>query len=85
VVSSANPLEQLDTLSRPQAMILRGRWVEPEALLSTVTRQVSEEMPKNPIPFGGRLGLLIIVVAGFTVLLTIRAAIRRAARGGESA
>jgi len=83
VVLPGDPSQDLSTLDRPVAVISRGRWVDVEAMLSMVHGPIREELPPNPIPFGGRFGLFILVVLGFMVLLLLRGLVKRAVREGD--
>ena len=78
-VLAGSPLDDPTVLRAPERLILGGAVVDPGALAATVEHRVVEELPDNPLPLGGRVPLIVIVVAGFAVLLLLRRAVKRAA------
>ncbi len=79
VVLPASPVTDPTALRRAESVVRGGRLHDPEVLAAGVTHRIVEDMPDNPLPGGGRVPLIVIVVAGFAVLLFVRRAIKRAA------
>ena len=79
VVLPRSPIDDLPGLHEVGQVVLDGRVHDPAALAAGVAHRITEDMPANPLPFDGKVPLIVIVVAGFTVLLLIRRAIKRAA------
>lgn len=80
VVLPRDPSQDVTALSEMDHVILAGRWIDPAAVAAHVPREIRQEDPPNPIPFGGRGGLFAAAVLLFAVLLALRGAIKRAAR-----
>lgn len=80
IVASRDPTRDLTALSEARHVILGGRWIDPAAVAAHVPREIRQEDPPNPMPFGSQSGLFIAAVLFFAVLLALRGAIKRAAR-----
>ncbi len=83
VVLREDPTQDVAAIGDPVGVIVGGQWVDVDAVAAQVLRQIRAQDPPNPFPFGGRLGLLGVVVLGFAVLLSLRAAVKRAVRAGD--
>ena len=79
VLYAESPVEQIDTLARPQIVFVAGEPVHPDALAQAVHHSLTEEIPRNPLPGGNMWSLLLIAVGGFAVLLFLRRLVKRAA------
>ncbi|HKK72067.1 MAG TPA: amidohydrolase family protein [Candidatus Krumholzibacteria bacterium] len=79
VVLPASPIGEATALRRTESVVRAGRIHDPGLLAAGVDHRITEDLPDNPLPGGGRVPLVVIVVAGFAVLLFVRRAIKRAA------
>ena len=79
VVLPRSPVDDPTALRSLEAVVLAGSRVDPAAVAASVTRTVEEDIPPDPLPFGGRVPLVVLVIAAFTVLLVIRRWVKRAA------
>jgi hypothetical protein len=79
LVLGASPVGDPTVLRRVESVVRAGHLHDPEVLAAGVDHRIVEDMPDNPLPGGGRVPLIVIVVAGFAVLLFVRRAIKRAA------
>jgi len=79
VVVEVSPIESMATLRAPTRVIRGGEVVDPVALAATVVHRPFEDLPENPIPGGGRVPMVVLLVIGFAVLLFLRRWVRRAA------
>lgn len=75
-----DPSRELSALSDLRHVVLAGRWIDPTAVAAHVPREIREEEPPSPLPFGGRGGLFALAALFFAVLLALRTAVKRAAR-----
>lgn len=79
LVLPRSPLEDLSALRALEAVVFAGERLDPRAIAAVVEREIEEEIPPSPLPFGGRVPLIVVVAGGFALLLMVRRAIKRAA------
>lgn len=79
MVLPRSPVDDMTALRSLEAIVLGGERLDPRAIAATVQRELEEEIPPSPMPFGGRVPLIVVVAGGFALLLVVRSAIKRAA------
>lgn len=78
-VYDRSPVDSLGVLASPRVVFVAGEPVDPEVLAGAVQHRLTEDIPRNPLPWDSRWSLIVVTVAVFAFLLVLRQLVKRAA------